>query len=505
METYERYLNMNAKKLTAGCLAAFVTAGSILGIISPAYADTAYDQRSTINKNVFVNANALTDDGLHIESSPTASAGSQNPLPAENTDDSSIPDMTADFYPVDTIGPVSDTANRIRSLTSYSLSQSEWADSGSDYYFSLLSTQEKKLYLNLKKQADIYMTGTDQFQTTKVRRGQQTTTVYILPIVPYTGLTLQQMKKVFYCFMFENPQYYFMRNSVIYSESTKVMTVGLYEIFADGSTRAAYTEQLAQQLDIWEQQIDVLQTTVEKERLIHQIVCSHVDYDTDMQTDDPDDRQMSQSCISAILFNQSTVCAGYAQMFSLLCNRAGIECVTVTSAGHAWNKVRMGSIWYNVDCTWNDSRGDDAYLNVTDMQLAAADTSQKEHVASSEWQGIAPPCTTVFDPDMANAPDTGSNILAPEQLTAVNVQSKTKNKLSISFEPLEGCDGYTVQYAANSSMRPFSQKSLAKTSCAVTGLKSGKSYYVRVRAYTLDSNGEKLYGIFSKKIKAAVR
>lgn len=457
---------MNTKKMAAGFLAAIVAAGSILGIIPPSYADAACFQ-SLADK----------DAGLNT---------------------------AADFYPVECITP--DTApNRIRSAASYSLAQSEWADSGSDYYFSLLSTREKKLYLNLKKQADIYMTGTDQFQTTKVKRGQQVTTVHILPIVSYTGLTLQQMKKVFFCFMFENPQYYFMRNSVIYSESTKMMSIGLYEIFADGSTRAAYTEQLAQQLALWEQQIDALPTAVEKERLIHQIVCEHVEYNDEMDTDDPDDLQMSQSCISAILFNKSTVCAGYAQMFSLLCNRAGIECVTVTSAGHAWNKVRMGSIWYNADCTWNDTRGDDAFLNVTDMQLAAADTSKKEHVLSPEWEGIAPPCIVAFDPAMANAPDTGANILAPEQLTGISVQSRSKNKLSIRFEPIEGCDGYTVQYAANSSMQPFNQKSMEKTSCAVKGLVSGKSYYVRIRAYTLDSNGNKLYGIFSKRIKAAVR
>ena len=478
---------MNAKKLTAGCLAALVAVESLLGVISPAYAGTAYSQMTADHKNVFVKSGTLPDAGLHNTSGPA------------------IPDMETAFYPVDKITPDLSTTGRIHSLSSYSLSQSEWADSGSDYYFSLLNTSEKKLYLNLKKHADIYMTGTGQFQTTKVKRGQSITTVHILPVVSYSGLTLQQMKKVFYCFLFENPQYYFMRNSVIYSENTKSMSVGLYEIFADGNTRSAYTQQLAQQLDIWEQQIDQLQTTVEKERLIHQIVCSHVDYNESMETEDPGDPQMSQSCISAILFDQSTVCAGYAQMFSLLCNRAGIECVTVTSSGHAWNKVRMGSIWYNADCTWNDARGDDTYLNVTDMQLAAADTSTREHVPSPEWNGIAPPCTTMFDADMANAPDSGANILAPEQLTDITVQSTSKNKLSIRFEPLEGCDGYTVKYAANSSMRPFNQKNMEKTSCAVKGLTSGKSYYVKIRAYTLDSNGQKLYGLFSKRIKAAVR
>ena len=43
---------MNAKKLTAGCLAALVAVESLLGVISPAYAGTAYSQMTADHKNV---------------------------------------------------------------------------------------------------------------------------------------------------------------------------------------------------------------------------------------------------------------------------------------------------------------------------------------------------------------------------------------------------------------------------------------------------------------------
>ena len=462
---------MNTKKLVAGCMAMLVLAGSALGISVKAQAGTAKQTAVTNTKR----------------------------MPLTN--------MQTDFYETEYLesnaGGFSFKGTQAASV--YDLSGSEWADSGSDYYFSLLNTNEKKLYLNLKLQADRYLTGTDNFQTTKVMRNAQSVTIYILPMVSYDGLTTEQMKKVFYCFMFENPQYYFMRNAVIYSDNSKMMTIGLYEIFADGNKRAAYTGQFAQQLDIWEQQIAKAGTTVEKEQLIHQLVCGHVDYNDDMKVDDPDDKQMSQSCISAILFGRSTVCAGYAQLFSLLCNRAGIECVTVTSAGHAWNKVRMGGIWYSVDCTWDDCRGDEAYLNVTDAQLLADDTERSEHVMSAEWEGIVPPCTVLFDQAMANGEDTGANVLAPGKMMGITVLSRDKNKISISFEPKEGCDGYTVQYAANASMNPSKKKNIEKTSCAITGLMSGKTYYVRIRAYALDSNGNKLYGAYSNKLTATVK
>lgn len=473
---------MNTKKLTAGCMAALILAGSVLSLPLQTRAGKAQQEAPADTKEGRTQPNALTD-----------------------THKMPLSDMQADFYQVEDLENSAGGLALKGTQAAYDLSASEWADSGCDYYFSLLNTSEKKLYLNLKTQADRYLTGTDNFQTTKVPRNGKSATAYILPMVSYEGLAAEQMKKVFYCFFFENPQYYFMRNAVIYSDNTKMMTIGLYEIFADGGRRAEYTSQFAQQIAEWEQQIAAAETAVEKEQLIHRLVCAQVDYDDTMPVDDPDDKSMSQSCISAVLFGRSAVCAGYAQLFSLLCSRAGIPCVTVTSAGHAWNKVRMGSIWYNVDCTWDDGRGDEMYLNVTDEMLMEHDTALLEHVMSFEWQGIAPSCTVKFDAEAANGADIGANVLTPGKMMGITVLSREKGRISVSFEPREGCDGYTVQYAANASMNPSKKKNIEKTSCAITGVTSGKTYYVRVRAYALDSNGNKLYGAYSNKLPAAVK
>lgn len=387
----------------------------------------------------------------------------------------------------------------------YRLSESVWAGSGNDYYFSQLDTREKNLYLNLKQAADRYLTGTDNFQMTKVTRNNTEVQTYILPMASYQGLSTEQMKKVFQCFLFENPQYYFMRNAVIYSEKSETMTIGLYEAFANGSERADYTAAFAKQLDEWEQQIELAQTVVEKETLIHQIVCDHVAYNNDITDNDPDDKVMSQSCISAVLFERSTVCMGYAQLFSLLCNRAGIPCVTVTSASHAWNKVRMGDAWYNVDCTWDDSRGDETFLNVTDRQLQAEDTKLAEHTLSPEWDGIAPACILPFSLEAANGADVEAYVSAPDKTVAFTLKSREKGKVSVEFEPLAGCDGYLVQYALNTSMDDAKKKETETAPYVLTDLKSGKTYYIRVRAYTLDSAGNKLAGVFSKKQKIIVK
>lgn len=470
---------MNAKKLIAGGMAALMLAGGALGV--PAHAQAGALQQKA---------------DLDLDKNEGQNLSEQMPKGG----------MRTEFIKADAFrGAGTWSLRNLQETPSYSLAASEWAASGNDYYFSLLNTAEKKLYLSLKKQADLYMTGMDNFLLTEAVRDGQTVKAYVLPLISYEGLSTEQMKKVFCCFLFENPQYYFIRNSVIYSENTNMMTAGLYEMFADGAVRADYTAQFAEQLKIWDGQIAEMETAAEKERLIHDIVCGHADYNSNAVVDDPQDPEMSQSCISAVLFSRTTVCAGYAQLFTLLCSRAGISCITLTSDTHAWNKVRMGSVWYNVDCTWNDSRGDDTFFNVTDEQLKAADTEKQEHTPSAEWENRVPSCTVLFDTEMANGPDLDANVLAPAGVPVIaDAASTEKGALAVSFSQVEECDGYSVQYAVNGAMLSAAKADTENLSCLIAGLKSGKTYYVRVRAYELDRNGEKLYGAYSGKVKAVI-
>jgi hypothetical protein len=52
-------------------------------------------------------------------------------------------------------------------------------------------------------------------------------------------------------------------------------------------------------------------------------------------------------------------CNGYAKTMQYLCDKAGIECLTVPGMNahgstHAWNKVKVGGKWYNIDSGWGD-------------------------------------------------------------------------------------------------------------------------------------------------------
>ncbi|MBQ7469102.1 MAG: hypothetical protein IJS76_01670 [Pseudobutyrivibrio sp.] len=88
---------------------------------------------------------------------------------------------------------------------------------------------------------------------------------------------------------------------------------------------------------------------LDKERYIFDSICSMNTYNVS--------NALNQSAYSA-LATGSSVCAGYARAFQLVCIQAGIPCyyVTGTSKGenHAWNIVQINGAYYNVDLTWDD-------------------------------------------------------------------------------------------------------------------------------------------------------
>ena len=122
---------------------------------------------------------------------------------------------------------------------------------------------------------------------------------------------------------------------------------------------------------------------LEKETAIYRWLVDNVDYDWRHQD------IMAQTPRSAYepyggLVDRMAVCLGYAASFQLLCDLAGVECITVVGAAfendgdHAWNMVRLDGAWYCVDVTW-DANGREQlggrygqwrYFNITSDRMA---------------------------------------------------------------------------------------------------------------------------------------
>lgn len=88
---------------------------------------------------------------------------------------------------------------------------------------------------------------------------------------------------------------------------------------------------------------------------------------------------------------------------------------------------------------------------------------------------------------------------APEKPASLTLQSKKKGQVLVNFQNVDDAAGYQIAYSTNKSFTNAKTKE-AKASAkrkTITSLKAGKKYYLRIRAYSVDSAGNRVYGDYS--------
>ena len=95
---------------------------------------------------------------------------------------------------------------------------------------------------------------------------------------------------------------------------------------------------------------------VEKIRAIYDFICSHVEYDY-VHLNDADYKYCYTAY--AAMVDGTAVCQGYANLFYRLALEAGVDARIISGIGnggpHGWNIVKIGSLYYNLDCTWDST------------------------------------------------------------------------------------------------------------------------------------------------------
>ena len=136
-----------------------------------------------------------------------------------------------------------------------------------------------------------------------------------------------------------------------------------------GSLQFEYYTTAAQETELDEAMRDVLDalqlkglTDYQKIVRIYNYITSHVVYDYKNLNDES--YKLKYSAYAALV-NGTSVCQGYANLFYLFMQHAGIDCRIITGIGtdnegkqepHAWNIVKLGDLYYFCDATW-DSNG----------------------------------------------------------------------------------------------------------------------------------------------------
>ncbi len=147
----------------------------------------------------------------------------------------------------------------------------------------------------------------------------------------------------------------------------------------------------------------------EKELYVNNYLVENCSYD-DKATETENVVKNENDAYGALI-DKTAVCEGYARAFQLLCNKLGIECVTISgiadNENHAWNCAKIDGDWYQVDTTWNDTDGKDTitendYFNLTDEQMYTdhtasvlyKDCTEEEYDSSVYWcNNFVPECT----------------------------------------------------------------------------------------------------------------
>lgn len=63
------------------------------------------------------------------------------------------------------------------------------------------------------------------------------------------------------------------------------------------------------------------------------------------------------------------ICMSYALAYQRLMQEMNIPCIYIKGKNHAWNMVKINSVWYNVDVTWDDAGGGYRYFLKADKDF----------------------------------------------------------------------------------------------------------------------------------------
>lgn len=211
-------------------------------------------------------------------------------------------------------------------------------------YYAMLEPDMKRLYCQIYANA-----------------AQQT-----VSFTPVEDMEPERVRRCFEAVYNDHPELFWLETSFTckYLEDGTCVEIGLQYNETINDMEAARDMFLGQAETILEQARNQ-NGNYEKERYVHDALAELVSYDQNSR--------MNQSAFSGLV-TARTVCAGYARAFQYLMQQLGIPCYYCTGVAgedHAWNIVKLGEDYYNVDVTWDDTDTlTHDYFNRTDAYYA---------------------------------------------------------------------------------------------------------------------------------------
>ena len=97
-----------------------------------------------------------------------------------------------------------------------------------------------------------------------------------------------------------------------------------------------------------------------------------------------------------------------------------------------------------------------------------------------------------------------SSVQKPAKVKIKNLKLKKKS-VTVKWKKVAGAKGYQIRYSKKKSFKSFADRYTKKTTYTFSKMKKGRTYYFKVRAYTVGSYGNKVYGTWSSVKKKKVK
>ncbi|MBO5246696.1 MAG: chitobiase/beta-hexosaminidase C-terminal domain-containing protein, partial [Eubacterium sp.] len=95
--------------------------------------------------------------------------------------------------------------------------------------------------------------------------------------------------------------------------------------------------------------------------------------------------------------------------------------------------------------------------------------------------------------------------IAGGKITFSSAKNVSGKKIVVSYKSSKACTGYEFSFASKKDFSDQKTKLVKKKTIQISGLKKGKTYYVRVRGYRIDVYGNHYYTPYSKTKKITVK
>lgn len=260
--------------------------------------------------------------------------------------------------------------------------QQDWTKYSSKYFYNKMNSRDKKIWDKLEEMCLKYI-------TTEVDADLDDNSYYYTEYIRFEGVKHKDVGNVFYIFLNNNGQYYFLHSGYIWHPVDNGVEIKfrIFDNYHNGKERMKATKNFKKYLNSYQRKIDKCKTVKEKIKCINKIVLEKLSYNYELCLEE----DINKKCITYDLYNSlrtnKAICGGYSSLVSMLANYSDINAIVLVSKDHIWNKVKINGKWFNIDSTWQDTGGKDYFL-ITDKQVYNLDKTPEKRASHTPIQSI---------------------------------------------------------------------------------------------------------------------